>query len=512
MSTLLSAGVAHAGPQVNYVVGGAKNATVTSGDNGATTVNQTSRNTIINWNTFNLGPSESVNFNFSGGGAWSVLNRVTGGRSSIDGSITASPLGSVFIVNRDGIIFGPDTRINVGSFLATTSDISNRDFRHRHYNFSIPGQPWASIKAREGSAITATAASGGFAALVAPHVRNSGTITAKLGTVALGAGNIFNIDFYGDGLIALHVSEKTAKSLTEESSGKKLDLKVTNDGVLRANGGRVELTAATARGIVDSVINTSGVIEANSIRSRNGQIVLSAETVNVSGTVSAAGRRHDTTGGDIVIAGDKIKVTDARIDASGRIGGGRVLIGPSNRDDRDRSYGYTEGDHSPPVAARVSIGGETSINVSATRRGEGGDVIVVGDKIKIADTTINVSARRGEGGDVTIAGDKVKVSDASIDASGRNGGDVVIAGDKIKVADTTINASGRDGGGQVAIGIDQNAKPHEGEGSQTPRLASRVRIDGETTIDVSATRRGEGGDIVILGDKIKVADTTINAS
>jgi len=44
------------------------------------------------------------------------------------------------------------------------------------YNFNIPGLPSASI-VNLGS-ITAT--SGGFAALVAPGVRNAGTITAML--------------------------------------------------------------------------------------------------------------------------------------------------------------------------------------------------------------------------------------------------------------------------------------------------------------------------------------------
>ena len=53
-------------------------------------------------------------------------------------------------------------------------------------------QPWAPSRRR----------SGGFAALVAPGVRNSGTITATLGTVTLASGNSFTLDFYGDKLIS----------------------------------------------------------------------------------------------------------------------------------------------------------------------------------------------------------------------------------------------------------------------------------------------------------------------
>ena len=112
---------------------------------------------------------------------------------------------------------------------------------------------------------TITATSGGFAALVAPGVRNSGTISATLGTVALAAGNSFTLDMYGDKLITLAVNDQIASQVIDVATGKPLKSLVTNDGKIRANGGRVELTAAAARTVVDSVINTSGVIKANSI-------------------------------------------------------------------------------------------------------------------------------------------------------------------------------------------------------------------------------------------------------
>ena len=124
--------------------------------------------------------------------------------SQILGSLDAN--GKVFVVNRDGIIFGAGAVINTAGFLATTSDITNEDFMAGRFNFQIPGRPDASIV----NMGTITATSGGFAALVAPGVRNSGTITATLGTVALGAGNTFNLDFYGDKLITLGVGDQIA--------------------------------------------------------------------------------------------------------------------------------------------------------------------------------------------------------------------------------------------------------------------------------------------------------------
>src|SRR4051812_25728276 len=283
------------------------------------------------------------------------------------GSLTAN--GRVFIINRDGILFGPGSVVNTAGFLATTNDIKNADFMAGRYNFNIPGRPDASI-VNQGR-ITAT--SGGFAALVAPGVRNSGTITATLGTVALASGNSFTLDMYGDKLITLAVGDSIANKVIDVATGRPLKSLVSNtkSGTLSANGGRVELTAAAARAVVDSVINTKGVIRADSIGRQNGMIVLNAATggskpagapaqtiklartisaagknrgtnrgtvvvsgedtqlanVKLAGPISGAGKTRGTTGGMIVVSGEPIKIANAKIDASGRRGGRKILIG-----------------------------------------------------------------------------------------------------------------------------------------------------------------------------------------
>src|SRR6185436_10412737 len=219
----LGASPAAAGPEGASVVGGA--ATISGQGGPAVIVNQSTPSAIINWNTFNIRANESVRFNQPSASSV-ALNRVTGGLgpSEIMGTLTAN--GRVFIINRDGILFGPGSVVNTAGFLATTNDIKNADFMAGRYNFNIPGRPDASI-VNQGR-ITAT--SGGFAALVAPG--------------------------------------RPLKSLVSN----------TKSGTLSANGGRVELTAAAARAVVDSVINTKGVIRADSIVRHNGMIVLNAAT------------------------------------------------------------------------------------------------------------------------------------------------------------------------------------------------------------------------------------------
>ena len=170
------------------------------------TINQFSDKAIINWRMFNIGVGEKTTFVQPNANSI-ALNRVIGGLgpSEILGSLDAN--GKVFVVNRDGIIFGAGAVINTAGFLATTSDIRNEDFMAGRFNFNFPAAPDASIV----NMGTITATSGGFAALVAPGVRNSGTITANLGTVTLASGNTFSLDFYGDKLVQLGVGDQIAE-------------------------------------------------------------------------------------------------------------------------------------------------------------------------------------------------------------------------------------------------------------------------------------------------------------
>ena len=399
------------------MVGGA--ATIQGQGGASVIINQSSSSAIINWNTFNIRANESVRFNQPNSSSV-ALNRVTGGLgpSEIMGTLTAN--GRVFVINRDGILFGPGSVVNTAGFLATTNDIKNADFMAGRYNFNIPGRPDASIVNRG----TITASSGGFAALVAPGVRNSGTITATLGTVALASGNSFTLDMYGDKLITLAVGDQIASKVIDVATGRPLKSLVSNtrNGTLSANGGRVELTAAAARAVVDSVINTRGVIRANSIGRHNGMIVLNAatggskpagaptQTIKLAGTLSAAGKNRGTKGGTIVVSGEDIKVTAANIDASGRRGGGKILIGGDwggghpNTTLVSNSSAKLE-NFTIATATTVSVDAATTINASATGRGNGGKVVLWSDSQTTFAGTILAKGgtKSGDGGFVEVS-------------------------------------------------------------------------------------------------------------
>jgi filamentous hemagglutinin family protein len=429
----LGVGSAVAGPNGATVVGGS--ASVQGQGTANVTVTQQSQSAIINWNTFNIGAGESTKIIMPN--ASSVeLDRVTGGLgpSQIYGSLWSN--GRVFVVNPDGILIGPGGKIDAAGFLATTHDIANSDFMAGRYNFTGRGNPSASV-VNEGAI---TAQSGGFAALVAPGVRNTGTITATLGKIGLASANGFSLDFYGDRLIQLNVGDSIATTVMDVSTGQPLSALVSNEGKLKANGGRVELTAVAARQVVDTVINNTGVIEANSIGTHNGMIVLGAataaskpvgaptQTVKVSGKLSAAGKRRGTTGGTIVVTGENIQVSGANINASGETGGGKVLIGGDTGGGNPSSavVSIVQAQLEPiavPTATTVSVDASSVINASAIGQGNGGKVIVWSNEATTFYGTILATggASGGNGGFVETSGHLTLSFNGTVDTSAANG-------------------------------------------------------------------------------------------
>jgi filamentous hemagglutinin family protein len=417
-AALLSCGLpATASPDGANVVGGS--ASVQGQGTSSVTINQTSSRAIINWQHFNIGTGETTQF-IQPTSTSVALNRITGSQDPtvIQGTLTAN--GRIFIVNPNGILFGASAVVNTAGLLATTSDITNENFMAGRHQFDIPGKPNASV-VNEGR-ITAT--SGGFAALVAPGVRNSGTITATLGKVGLAAANTYTLDFYGDNLINVSVADSIAATVMDVGTKQPLTALVKNEGTLSANGGRVELTAASARKVVDSVINNTGVIEANAVAAGNGgTIVLSAATgaskgadaprqvVKLSGTMSAGGKDAGQKGGKIVVTGEHIEVTGAQVSVAGTAGGGTALIGGDwgggkpNKGLVSHERAKLESE-SVPTATTVTVDSASVIDASATQSGNGGKVILWSDQMTAFNGTIRATGGplAGDGGFAEVSG------------------------------------------------------------------------------------------------------------
>jgi len=373
---------------------------IVASDPANTLLVQKSKSAIINWQNFSIGTGAGVTFQQPDSSSI-ALNRVTGtGTSVIEGSLLAN--GQVWLVNANGILFGSGSRIDVGGLIATTSDIKDGDFLSGHYVFGVASANPDAAVINRGSIKAAT---GGSAVLSAARVANDGVVEARLGHVVLGGASSFSVDFDGDNLIRYQVTAPVSQT-PKDPDGKAAPALVSNSGTVMADGGTVLMTARAARNVVDNVINTTGIIQANSVSVQNGEVVLDAGgdgTVQVAGAVEAAGGKAGESGGTIQVQAGTIEVADgAQLSASGSAGGGTVRIG--NMD----------------TAQNVAVG-KSVIAVDAAVTGKGGSVAILSKgktSVAAAISAKGVTA----GGTVETSGQDLAIQDgAKIDTSASSG-------------------------------------------------------------------------------------------
>ena len=341
-------------------------------------INITTPSAGSSFNSFSINAGQTVNIKQLTSTSTYLIKDVGGMASQIYGTLNAN--GQVFMSNTSGFYFGRSAEVNVGALFATSLNINALDFEAGRYNFYKDGT--AGTVVNEGR-ITASA----YAALAGPQVRNDGVIVARAGSVALAAGDRVTLDMVGDGLIKVSVDQAA------------LNASAINTGSIEADGGNVLLTARSANALLDTVVNNSGVIRANSLVERHGEIVLdggSAGMVKNGGTLEASGRDAGLTGGTVKVLGDRIALfSSSLIDASGDAGGGTVLIG-----------GNYQGNGLEANASRTYVEVGATINADAVTTGNGGKVIVWSEQQTVFDGAISVrgGSQSGNGGFVEVSG------------------------------------------------------------------------------------------------------------
>ena len=366
----------------------------------AMTVNQSSQAAILNWQSFSIGAANSVRFNQPSVSSV-ALNRVIGNSASeILGSLSAN--GKVILVNQNGILMGSGAQVDTGRFMASTLNIKDSDFLAGRYIFDIANNTGgvAGNIINNGRINTPS----GYTVLMAPSVTNNGYIAARAGTVAIAAGNKVSLDMVGDGLISFNVNQAA------------LNAAVVNTGTIQANGGQVLIKASSANALFDTVINSTGIIRADSIANVNGRIILdggATGVTQVSGEISAKGSNTGETGGSIAVLGDKVGLFNgAKLDASGDAGGGTVLVG-----------GNWQGGGSERTASRTIVASGATIDVSATGNGNGGTAVVWADGRTDMDGSIKATgAGNGSGGNVETSGKRQLALQGSVNVNGGNTG------------------------------------------------------------------------------------------
>ncbi|ELH6220776.1 filamentous hemagglutinin N-terminal domain-containing protein, partial [Escherichia coli] len=331
---------------------------------------QNSQNMVASWNSFDIGKGNTVQF-YQPDSSAVALNRVVGGgESQIMGNLKAN--GQVFLVNPNGVLFGKDSVVSTAGFVASTRDISNDDFMNRRYTFSGSAEQGAEIVSQ--GSLTTNA--GGYIVLAADKVRNSGTISTPGGKTVLAAAESVTLQLDNGGLTSVQVSGDVVNALVE------------NRGLVSARNGQVWLTAHGRDMLMNTVLNVSGVVEADGMHRQDGNIVLDggdSGVVHLSGTLHADNAAG--SGGKVVVEGKNILLDKgSSISATGSQGGGEVYVGG----------GWQGKDSHIKNADRVVMQEGSHIDVSATQKGDGGTAVLWSESF--TDFRGQINAKGGETG------------------------------------------------------------------------------------------------------------------
>ncbi|WP_198372526.1 beta strand repeat-containing protein, partial [Roseomonas rosulenta] len=465
---------------------------------GQTTVQQAQQRGIVDWRSFNVGRDHTVRFQQPGASAI-TLNRVTtADPSTIAGRITAN--GRVAIVNQSGVVFTQGAQVDAAGLIVSSANISNENFMAGRMVFDQPGRADARIE----NAGTITIREAGLAALVAPQVANRGTITARLGRIALAGAETHVVDLYGDGLLSIEVTGRVRQA---PANGAAL---VTNAGVIEAQGGTVLLTAAAADGIVQDLVRAGGVIstDTDAATGRAGRVAINGTggAVRVEGEVRASGTAAGTRGGQVEIMADRVLVDQgARVDASGAAGGGEVAIGTTLRGAANRR-----------LAQRTGIAQGATVRADATVRGDGGTVIVNSQDYTAHAGAISARGgpQGGNGGFIEVSGQAGLLVLGTMDAGAPAGapGTVLIDPVNLVIADTLFGGETEVTPGDIADGI-LGAGEVPGDAFITPALIGTVtgdlRLEASNDITVIDPVSKSGSLTLAAGRDITV-DASIN--
>ena len=357
------------------------------------TIDQSTDRAIINWQRFENTPTETIRFNQPAITS-ATLNRVVG----VDPSVIRGALqsnGQLFLINPNGIVFDSTSHVSVGSLVASTLQITDADFKNNHYVLlSDPNLELSSVINRG----RIDAQPGQLVALLAPIVDNSGVIVATAGRVIVKANRHAGIDTRED------VSGAAAQG---------------------GSGRAVRMATVGFTPLLEDVVNTQGVVQANAIQRLSdgtvflrgaGGIAVNGGTIDVNGNAAHPGGGTVTIDADRAIGfGPGSVVTAKGFGASA--GTGQVTFGTNTGNVATSRAGGTRPAHAIVQAGAKVVSG--SIKDTQSDSGGGLDLRAARVEIfggKVGDTGKPVSVKT-DSLKVTVEGniDIAAIGDVTLD-------------------------------------------------------------------------------------------------
>ncbi len=404
-------------------------------------------NMVATTTDFNTLAGQTIRIRHTSGNGY-FLGKISGGPTNFLGNLFSN--GNVLLVNPGGIIFGASSAVNVGSLTASTLPLNMTDAQFMAYNgtgnLTFDRNGGLSSAINNLGHIKATA---GDVVLLASRIGNNGTIQSTTGNVHLAVGNKVTLATSGGVLVDVTVDE----ALSQKVGG--LQDAIFNNTAGTITGNMIKMQADLDSSLYDRAINNKGRIEATTVASVDGAIVLKAsggETIN-QGTIASTGTIDITNTNDDILNQDV----------------GVVLPGVITAD----------GDITISAAKRVALGGLTGPT--------GGDITSTNGNISI-ETTDGSSASNqilNYGGNITANNGNISLDSANGILNNRSGDifgktvDVTGVRAVQNVGNSTIDATDT-----LNVTSTNNRVRNQG--------ISRIGNTGLTTANVSAKSRIHG--------------------
>ncbi|ELR96639.1 filamentous hemagglutinin N-terminal domain-containing protein [Gloeocapsa sp. PCC 73106] len=500
-----------------------------------------------------------------------ILTRVTGNNlSNIQGVLGVLGNANLFLINPNGIIFGPNARLDInGSFFASSANsIVFNNFEFSTINPEAP--PLLTINLPVGLTFRERAEriiarnsrlavqSGQTIALIGGNLNlENSTIEAPGGRVELGGLAAAGVITINPDLSLNYPQEVTRSNISITHLPTPMDvptsiaIDVSDDG-----GGEIRINSADVR-ITESQLLAGISEEANNPEAVAGDISISATgDIEIDGGEIFNNVEGIGKGGDVDITSNSLSATNgARISAStnGEGDAGNVLIEANGlvRLNGGASSSYIESNVERDGlgnAGRVEIKADTVriINNAEVRsniegRGDGGRIVIEADGLVELDRITPISpptgvssqvqfTADGNAGDIEIKADTVQANNgaqvrANINSRGDAGtieiqADSLVRFDNGSEALSQVNLTGLGDAESVTIQADtvellngsqvrSNTGGQGNAGKVVIEANSLVRLSGQGTTassSVQTTAVGNGGDVEIKADSVEILD------
>lgn len=270
------------GPSANLSFVQAGSAAISSSGT-VMSIQQRTPTAILNWRDFNIAQGNSVNFKqYQADGVTlnnnaSALNRIWDANPTlISGSLTAN--GQIYLINRNGIVFGGGAQVNAGALVASSLDINDSLYQAGYVtNTRVSPAFGDGVNGIHGFVKVDSEAvlNGSRIMLFAPVVENSGSISTPGGQTILAAGSKVYLEASRDPnlrgmLVEVDVASagvvdplRVGRGLQHAEAGV-----VSNIGSMLAERGNITLAGFA--------VNQQGRISATTSVTENGSIKLLA--------------------------------------------------------------------------------------------------------------------------------------------------------------------------------------------------------------------------------------------